>query len=243
MRAAPFVRPLLAIALIAAIAFIAIVTIRDTARRHPERLPWTPLSLARPIGPFTATKLAMLGDDTPRCLALLANAGIDYRALPPPGTPAAGCGYTDGVTIRPGTNAAWRPAAPKIACPVAAALHIWERDIVAPAAQRHLGQPLAGIDHLGSFNCRRIAGSSNWSEHATADAIDIAGFRLENGDRISVLADWNGTPAKARFLRAVRDGACDLFATTLSPDYNRAHADHFHLDQAARGALGGSVCR
>jgi hypothetical protein len=41
----------------------------------------------------------------------------------------------------------------------------------------------------------------------------------------------------------VRDGACDLFATVLSPDYNAAHRDHFHLDQAARGASGWRGCR
>ncbi|MDP1909506.1 MAG: extensin family protein, partial [Hyphomicrobium sp.] len=40
----------------------------------------------------------------------------------------------------------------------------------------------------------------------------------------------------------VRDGACRLFSTTLSPDYNAAHADHLHFDQASRGAVGGRLC-
>jgi hypothetical protein len=35
----------------------------------------------------------------------------------------------------------------------------------------------------------------------------------------------------------VRDGACRLFATVLSPDYNAAHRDHLHLDEAKRGAM------
>ncbi|MBU1256939.1 MAG: extensin family protein, partial [Alphaproteobacteria bacterium] len=38
-------------------------------------------------------------------------------------------------------------------------------------------------------------------------------------------------------------GACDLFSTVLSPDYNKAHRDHFHLDQAERGATGWRACR
>ena len=80
-----------------------------------------------------------------------------------------------------------------------------------------------------------------WSEHATANAIDIAGFVLVDGTRIAVVNDWQGEGDKARFLRAVRDGACRAFGTVLSPEYNEAHRDHFHLDQAARG-LGG-VCR
>ena len=46
---------------------------------------------------------------------------------------------------------------------------------------------------------------------------------------------------EARFLRRARDEACTVFGTVLSPDYNAAHADHLHLDQAARGF--GGVCR
>ncbi|RZL73462.1 MAG: extensin, partial [Sphingomonas sp.] len=55
--------------------------------------------------------------------------------------------------------------------------------------------------------------------------------------------DWKGDDPKAAFLRDVRDGACQLFATTLSPDYNAAHADHLHLDQANRGSMGWRACR
>jgi hypothetical protein len=82
-----------------------------------------------------------------------------------------------------------------------------------------------------------------WSEHARANAVDIAGFRLEDGTRISVAADWNDKGGKGRFLHQVRDGACRLFATVLSPDYNAAHHDHLHLDEAQRGAWGWRACR
>ena len=58
-----------------------------------------------------------------------------------------------------------------------------------------------------------------------------------------MLHDWDDEGARGAFLKQVRDGACALFATTLSPDYNPAHADHFHLDQAARGQWGGRLCR
>jgi len=75
---------------------------------------------------------------------------------------------------------------------------------------------------------------ASWSEHATADAVDIAAFRLADGTRITLVGDWDDRGSKARFLRDVRDGACGLFSTVLSPDYNAAHRDHFHLDQAER---------
>jgi hypothetical protein len=94
---------------------------------------------------------------------------------------------------------------------------------------------------MGSYNCRNVRGGSSPSQHSNANAIDISAFILADGTRISVLDDWDDDGKKGAFLRAVRDGACDIFATTLSPDYNAAHANHFHLDLAARTG-GWSVC-
>lgn len=217
----------------------------DYARRHPENLPWTDLDLNRPIGAFTGRKLASLRDEPGRCQALLEGAGISVTALPPhDGGP--GCGYDDAVRVNAGSGRiALRPAAAGFSCPVAAAFALWEREIVQPAAARHLGSRVAQLEHLGGYSCRRIGGrdEADWSEHATANAIDIAVFRLADGRRISLLEDWNGTPEAAAFLREVRDGACRLYATVLSPDYNAAHRDHLHLDQAARGASGWRGCR
>jgi hypothetical protein len=131
------------------------------------------------------------------------------------------------------------------ACPVAAAFHLLEARDVQSAALRHFGRRVVAIDHFGSYSCRRLYGRSEgeFSEHATADAVDIAGFRLADGTRITVRRDWIRAGPKAAFLRDVRHGACRLFSTVLSPDYNAAHADHLHLDQAERGKFGGRLCR
>ncbi len=215
-------------------------------REEPERFPWTELSLADPIGPFTGRKLAALGDDGARCEALLAAIGDSDRPAPHRRGSDPACGYEDGIALRPEDRAAIRfaPSGLVTACPIAAALALWERDVVQPAALRVLGSRVASVEHFGSFSCRRLYGRADggWSEHATADAVDIAGFRLADGRRISVLRDWDAAGADALFLRAVRDGACDLFATVLSPDYNAAHANHLHFDQAARGATGWRGC-
>lgn len=236
----PRLVPLIAVL---ALLLVGVIVIRDQQRRHPERLPWTPLSLSRPVGPFTGGKITALTANADQCRQLLREAGAAFTPVPP--NVGAQCGYADGVTLLPGGSLASRFVPQKLAtaCPVAAALLVWEREIVGPAAQRHFGKNVVAVEHFGSFNCRRIAGSPNWSEHATADAIDIAGFRLAGGRRVRVLAGWTGKPDEAAFLRDVRDGACRLFATTLSPDYNAAHADHLHLDQAVRVGMGGSVCR
>lgn len=216
-------------------------------REEPERFPWTALDLSDPIGPFTGRKLADLTGDARRCRALLGEAGLAEVAAPVLGSGEPDCRVDDGVRIRPEDTQAidYAPGGLITSCPVAAALALWERDVVQPAARRRFGQAVTRIDHAGSFSCRRLYGRSSgaFSEHATADAIDITGFRLADGTRISVLKDWQGGGDKAAFLREVRDGACPLFSTVLSPDYNRAHADHFHLDQATRGAMGWRGCR
>ena len=213
-------------------------------RQRPQDLPWTDLDLAQPIGLFTGRKLAALTGDTGACKALLDRAGVDYVALKPGG--ADQCAYADAVRLRPDEDAILlAPAAVAPSCPVVAALKLWEWQVVQPAAQRIYGQPVRSIRHFGSYSCRRLYGRSqgDFSEHATADAIDIAAFQLKDGRQISVLGDWKGEGKDAFFLREVRDGACDLFSTVLSPDYNAAHKDHFHLDQAERGAMGGRACR
>ena len=235
----------LKLALFLGLAGLAALLLYGYARNHPEDLPWTELDLAEPVGVITGRKLAALGGDAPACRALLDRAGIEFTALPARSTDTQ-CGYDDAVRVTGGAvDLGYRPAGLGTSCPVAAALALWEWHVVQPAALDHFGQKVATIDHLGSYNCRRIYGRAegDWSEHASANAVDIAGFRLEDGTRIGILADWDAEGAESAFLRDVRDGACDLFATVLSPDYNAAHRDHLHLDQADRGEMGWRACR
>ena len=209
------------------------------AKTHPASL-----DLGETAAASTGRALAALRRDPGQCRALLGKAGIRYTRLGPRDD-GPRCGYNDAVRLNPGGafGPALFPDGPPLACPVAAALAAWHWSVIQPAARRYLGSPVIGIEHLGSYNCRHIAGSTNWSEHATADAFDIAGFRLADGRRIDVLSDWRGSGPEATFLHHVRSGACAVFATVLSPDYNAAHRDHLHLDQAARGAWGGRACR
>jgi hypothetical protein len=216
------------------------------ARSHPEDMPWTKLDLARPVGAFTGRKLAALSRHGEACRGLLRRAGVRFETVPPLGTKEE-CGYDDAVRLSRGgaLGVAYRPAKLGTSCPVAAGLALWEWHFVQPAALRRFGVEVAVIEHYGSYSCRRIYGRSEgpWSEHASANAVDIAAFRLADGRRVSVARDWRSEGAEGRFLHDVRDGACRLFATTLSPDYNAAHRDHLHLDQAKRGAVGWRACR
>ncbi|MEX0342219.1 MAG: extensin family protein [Erythrobacter sp.] len=204
---------------------------------HPQHDPWAPLDLRDPQGWATGSKLLALRDDVAACRAVLERSEVAYDALAPVGE--GECRRDDRTSLG---DYPLSPGTPPVTCPAAIALILWQRDVVDPEAERIFGSKISRIEHLGAYSCRRLYGRDEgpWSEHATANAIDIAGFVLEDGTRINVLRDWSGEGAKERFLRRVRDGACDSFATVLSPDYNAAHADHFHLDMSDRWR---GVCR
>jgi hypothetical protein len=229
-----------------ALAGFAALLLWGYGRKHPEDVPWTKLDLGRPVGAFTRAKIAALHGAGPRCRALLSRAGVAYAALPPR-IDGPQCGLGDGVRFEPGGAAAiaYAPDGLATSCPVAAALALWEWHVVQPAALKRFGRRVVRIDTFGSYNCRRMYGraTGDWSEHARANAVDVAAFRLDDGRSVSVAADWREPGARGRFLHDVRDGACRLFTTTLSPDYNAAHHDHLHIDEAGRGRFGWHACR
>jgi hypothetical protein len=231
---------------IAALLLTIALAIYALGKSRPQDLPWTDLDLGQPVGLFTGRKLAGLTEDFPACRAALDKAGVRYTALPPRREDEQ-CGYADAVRLTAGGSRriGFAPRDLGVACPVAAALAVWEWEAVQPAARRHFGQRVTEIEHFGSYNCRRMYNreGASWSEHATADAVDISAFRLEDGTRITIVGDWAEKGSKAHFLREVRNDACGVFATVLSPDYNDAHRDHLHLDQASRGEMGWRVCR
>lgn len=231
-------RNMTAAIVLAALSLTLLLLLYAMVRDRPQDLPWTKLDLGQPVGLFTGRKLAALTDDFATCRKALDKAGVRYTALAPLSEQGGQCGYEDAVRFRAGGSRriGLAPSDLGMSCPVAAALTVWEWEVVQPAAQRHFGQKVAEIEHFGSYNCRRMYNreGASWSEHATADAVDIAAFRLADGTRITLVGDWDAKGSKARFLKDVRDGACGVFSTVLSPDYNAAHRDHFHLDQAKR---------
>ena len=202
----------------------------------PQHLPWKTLSLVDPVGMATRVKAARAGADPAACRAILRKAGLSFAEVAP--STDGFCQLRDALRLD-GGMAPLLPADAPMVCREALALSIWERQIVQPAADEILGQGVTGLQHFGTYSCRRMYGKADGpvSEHASADAIDLAGFRLVDGQTVSVAGDWNDPGPKGRFLRRVRDGACRVFQTTLSPDYNAAHHDHLHLDMA-----GGNLC-
>jgi hypothetical protein len=120
-----------------------------------------------------------------------------------------------------------------INCPLTAALDRWLQNSVQPAAMRQFGSPVVGIKQIASYGCRGRNGShhGHLSEHAYGNAIDVAAFRLANGQEIVVAKSWwRGTAREQAFLAEAFTGACATFYTVLGPGSDRYHYNHFHLD-------------
>jgi hypothetical protein len=212
-----------------AILLIAAALIFADRAAAPRHSPWNPLGLARPAG---HGKVGRVGAD---CRAALAAGGVSWQESPDR-PPQGFCSIQDAVVITGGA-ARLEPLGAVMTCKQALAFAGWERQVVQPQALRLLGSKVASIQHYGAFSCRRMyAGeATSVSEHASADALDVAGFTLADGRRITVAGDWREPGPKGAFLHAARDGACGVFSVVLSPDYNAAHQNHLHLDMGAAG--------
>jgi hypothetical protein len=140
---------------------------------------------------------------------------------------------------------ALKPAA-LLRCPMIPQVDRWIRTNVTPAAYRHFGMPVTEIKVAGSYSCRpqNNALGAKLSEHGYANALDVSGFVLADGRRITLKKGWRGDPREQAFLRDVHQGACQHFTTVLGPNHDRLHHDHFHVDLARRGQDGlKTVCK
>lgn len=124
-----------------------------------------------------------------------------------------------------------------VTCPLAETFAGWARFGVDRAAQQILGSALVKIETMGSYSCRNVAGSERRSAHATANAIDVSGFVLADGRRITIKGDWQSRSSQTRaFLATIQSSACKRFGTVLGPAYNAAHQDHLHLELKTGGS-------
>ncbi len=211
-----------------AFALILLIAAQYHFIRFPEPYDFgSPPDLRQKPGWLANLRLRVLEADAPACAAKLAEAGLEHTLLPSTDT-LRQCHLENTVMMKHFSLASIKPEQSR--CSIAARLYLWERFIVQPAALAHFGQHVKEITHFGSYSCRTIHNSSHMSEHATANAFDISGFVLKNGKAVTVKRGWAAGGEDQAFLHDVRNGLCQFFNLTLSPDYNADHADHFHVD-------------
>ncbi len=136
----------------------------------------------------------------------------------------------DSVILADQAKVAVSPPA-TLRCTMAEQVAIWLREDVARLALKR-GAPLRGLDNFDSYECRgrnRVRGAT-LSEHGRANALDVRGFKLANGEVIGltdvdVAKDWR---------EGVRASACARFSTVLGPGSDGNHEEHIHVDLAER---------
>jgi hypothetical protein len=232
------VRALVFLLLLGALVLAVAYALHSGRLEVPNRWnPWAPLEVEEPLNWLTRYKLSRLSSDRAMCLSVLSEARMRYDPVPDRET-GSGCGLRNAVRVQATSVRIGEPFT--LSCRSAVSLALWEYHVIQPAARHHFEARVTRVEHAGTYACRNIYGRKDapLSRHATADAIDVTGFVLENGRRVRVLRDWASTDTDGRFLRDVHDGACRVFDAVLGPDYNAAHRDHFHLDRG-----GWRVCR
>ncbi len=197
----------------------------------PERRAEAPPASSRPTAGHAV--LAAPSADTRSCFADLNAAGVRYTPLPDQDF-GGGCHTIGSIRLNDVGIATTNIGA--ITCPLARNFAAWVRYAVKPAGRQVFGQDVVRVETFGTYSCRNIYGgrSGRLSQHAFANAIDISGFVLADGRRVTLLDGWKGDANSQRFLHLIHDSACRRFGTVLSPDYNAAHANHFHLDMSGQ---------
>ncbi|WP_250493445.1 extensin family protein [Caballeronia sp. GAWG1-1] len=192
--------------------------------------PFTPLDVRAPPDFFTTFRRWRTLHDADMCRAALEQSGLDYRPMADSSAPG-GCELKDVVRVT--QSAEVRYSSPYLAtCPLALSMAFFEHRYLQSAAVELFGERVTRIEHVGSYACRNVNHRQDGalSQHASANAIDLTGFVLADGKRIT-LARWDDSASpEASFLRRVHEGACQSFDTTLGPDYNALHKTHFHVD-------------
>lgn len=197
----------------------------------PQHNPLRPPDLTEPMGFATYGKLTALKHNEKMCRQTLADAGVEFEVISADGAESR-CPLDETLQLKRSLTP-YNAAPLRMTCHQMAALHIWERHVLRPQAEKIFDSPLRQIETFGSFSCRNIAGTRTRSQHSFANAIDISGFVLEDGTQIRVRDHWRERSKKGKYLTRVHKRACKLFSVTLGPDFDAAHADHFHLDMGS----------
>jgi hypothetical protein len=159
----------------------------------------------------------------------------DAPSSVPQGQPLPRLGPAQGNAVAAFGPVAVKPTA-TLACPIVSVLDRWLAESVQPAAMRWFGVRVVEIKQISAYSCRGMNGNANAhiSEHAFGNALDIAGFTLADGRKISVQEGWKGLPEEQGFLHDVQATACQAFTTVLAPGSNVYHYNHIHVDLMRR---------
>jgi len=163
------------------------------------------------INLYNDARLYLLSDGGEQCLEELSSLDANFKSLGQQGNDQ--CPIKNAVKISSFSNTDISSSI-ILSCPTAVNVAKWLDEIDARK-----------ITHMGTLNCRKRRGSRLMSEHSFGTASDISEI-----DSASVLRDWSDKGSKGDTLRKAALAACSYFSAVLTPESNRLHKNHFHLD-------------
>jgi hypothetical protein len=130
--------------------------------------------------------------------------------------------------------------AAKVSCTFALRLVRFEK-VLMEEAKYAMGETAKRILNWGSYKCRNIGRFPDIaSEHSFGNALDIGGVELKSGIKTTVLRHFHKRLSEkeptpfSRFwenltTRLIRE---KIFSVILTPNYDKIHNDHLHIDGA-----------
>ncbi|WP_299895547.1 extensin family protein [uncultured Ruegeria sp.] len=229
----------------------------EVAKRRPVSRPVSPQVTAAAARP---SELPLLGPDTSlmpylrpesveqqvlfkrsklRKGSVCGDIAIQGKPVGRVGSKNSACGVKDAVQITSVSGVILsRPST--MDCGTASALNKWVDKTVKPTFKRR--GPVVELQVAAHYACRTRNNrkGAKISEHGKGRAIDISGFKMADGEVVTVLNGWRKNPSQKQ-LKKIWRGACGPFGTVLGPNSDRYHKDHFHLDTARYRS--GPYCR
>jgi hypothetical protein len=93
------------------------------------------------------------------------------------------------------------------------------------------------VAHIGTYNCRTIAGTNTLSRHSFGDALDIGALFTNTRQEYNLVRHWEHDTTTFRteegrilYEIGVQMHERGIFNMVLTPNYNAAHDNHFHVD-------------
>lgn len=152
--------------------------------------PFAPLQLADPPGWITTFKLQRL--TLSQCRELLTAANQQGLISSQPVADSTGeCPLSHVVRVRDFGQVKLSSSF-LASCPLALRSALFVEQQAKPLTETWMKRRLTRIEHLGSYACRNIyhRPDARLSEHASAEALDVSGFQLSDGRKITVLRGW-----------------------------------------------------
>ena len=130
-----------------------------------------------------------------KCAAILIQSNAEFEILDP--IRKGACGTAAPVKISAlGAHIRVKISPPaSLNCNMVGALHRWLENKVQPLAKEQFSAQVVEIKNISSYACRRRYNNpkKRLSEHALANALDIAGLKLSDGRYVNLLDHWGET--------------------------------------------------